>query len=134
MKEVLVGVGAAFEFVGIILVGSPDVFPAAARVSAWLRARSLRALDPIRRWIGRPRRHVVEAGAAISAEAALSASGIVSIRDEATLEEKVAFLLRRDEESQRGANEFRDRLATLERESSKRLDELRRGMERTRRA
>jgi hypothetical protein len=36
--------GAAFELVGIVLVGSPDLFPAGARFSAWLRQRVNRLL------------------------------------------------------------------------------------------
>jgi hypothetical protein len=81
MKELLVGLGAAFEFVGIILVGSPDFFPAAESVSGWLRARTLRALAPLTHWIGWPRARTVYAKTAVSGTVTPSASAGVSRLD-----------------------------------------------------
>jgi hypothetical protein len=45
------------------------------------------------------------------------------------LERKVEFLLRRDEEAQRGINDLTARVASLEQESRRRLEELRGRME-----
>jgi len=56
-------------------------------------------------------------------------SGIVSTSSEGTLEQKVEYLLRRDEDAQRRANELEARLGRLESESPRRLAELREAME-----
>ena len=129
MKEALFALGAVFEFVGIILVGSPDFFPLADRVSRWLRTRYRRALDRVRRWIGRPRPQVIEVSGAGSIAMVGRASLVKSVSPEATLEERVASLVTRDQEAQRDMNEVRERIATPEQESSQRLDELRHKME-----
>jgi hypothetical protein len=57
-------------------------------------------IDALRRWLGRPRpqRVSVEPGGAIAAAGELSAR--VSVNPDATLDEKVDFLLRRDQDVQ----------------------------------
>jgi hypothetical protein len=64
-----------------------------------------------------------------SVEGSASVSGIVSVDPAATPERRIEFLLRRAEETQREMNALTDRVASLERESSQRLDELRERME-----
>jgi hypothetical protein len=121
--------GASLELVGIVLVGSPDLFPQAARVSRWLRLRVEVITNRLMRLFGRPRHRTVTARAGVSAAGGLSASGFVSVSESASLDEKVAFLLRRDEENQRRSNALHARVAAIEQESPKRLEELRREFE-----
>jgi hypothetical protein len=128
-QAALLVVGAAFEFAGIVLVGSPDLFPQAVRVSGWLRLRHRTIVNRLWRLIGRPRAKVVEIGLASEINVAASLSAIKSTSDIGSLEDKVGFLLRRDQEAQRDMNALRERVDAIERDSPKRLDELRDSME-----
>ncbi len=59
-----------------------------------------------------------------------SLSAVVSIGTAATtLEEQVAFLLRRNEEAQKEVNAVVERVAAIEQDLPRRLDELREGFE-----
>jgi hypothetical protein len=71
----------------------------------------------------------VTAGAALAWESALGASARASVREGASLEDQVAFLLRRDQQAQERENALDARLTAIEGETPKRLDELRSGME-----
>jgi len=121
--------GGVFELVGIVLVGSPDFFPEAERASRWLRDRWTRFVDRLLVMLGRPRDRVVVVGVADAFDMSDHASVMKSADPNASLEEKVAFLLQRDQEAQRAANALSARLASTERESPKRLEELQGEME-----
>jgi hypothetical protein len=60
---------------------------------------------------------------------ALSGSAVTSISEGASLEQKVEFLLRRDQEAQQRKNEHAARLNAIEGETPKRLEDLRSEME-----
>lgn len=83
--------GAVFEFVGIVVIAAPDFFPFARRVARGLQAVTSR----IRRLIGRPRHRVIEVGT-IGVTSTMGALGLVKTSAAGTIEEKVAFLLRRE--------------------------------------
>jgi hypothetical protein len=53
-----------------------------------------------------------------------------AMREGASLEEKVEFLLGRDQEAQERENDYEARLSAIEGETPERLEELQRGMER----
>jgi hypothetical protein len=72
-----------------------------------------------------PRKHVVSLSATVSGKATISGSGIVSFDEAASVKEKVAFLLRRDLESQEAANALAMRLDRIERETPEKLEKLR---------
>jgi hypothetical protein len=118
--------GAVLELGGIMLVGWPDVLPYAARVSRWLRSTTRRLVDPLRRALGLRRGHVVQVASAGGVTVGgFPASGIVSLTPDATLEEQVAYLLRREQEAQVKLNALDDRLRGMEDRVPKRLDALR---------
>ena len=122
-------VGAFFEFAGVVLVAFPDLLPHATRFSAWLRRRTRRIANRLRRLFGlSPKHHVVNVSAAISAEGAMRASGVKGVRADATLEEQVEFLLARDQEAQRKTNALSRRIDDIEDAIPRRLDELREQM------
>jgi hypothetical protein len=125
----LLVIGAVSEFTGIVLLGFPDFLPGAIRVSAWLRRQGRRAANLLRRLVGKPPRgsvHKVGLDAAVGVE--VSASAVVGT-GATTLEGQVEYLLRRDQDAQRQANEFASRLNRLEAESPRRLAEVRQDME-----
>jgi hypothetical protein len=78
------------------------------------------------RLIGRPLPNVFSAGAGGVSAAGFQATGIVSISEEAPIEQKVEYLLRREQEAQQKADAIEGRLTAVE---SRRLAELRRAME-----
>jgi hypothetical protein len=121
--------GAAFEFVGIIFVAFPDFVPYGIRFAQWQRRCGRAVLDHIRRILRRPRNVVIQVGTASEVSAVGRASLMKSVSDAATLEEKVDFLLTRDQEAQRDLNIVRQRVEDLEADTSKRLDQLRREIE-----
>jgi hypothetical protein len=130
MAAALLVLGALAEFTGIVLLGFPDFLPGALRLSAWLGHRGRRALNRIRRLIGLPPLTThISIAAAVELNLAGSIAALVVSREEGTLEEKVDFLLRRDQDAQRRLNELEHRLDDLEAESPRRLDELRAAME-----
>jgi hypothetical protein len=122
--------GAAVELLGIALIASPDLVPGARRFSRWLAPRWRSIENRIRRLLHlRPRSitHSVEVAGTI--ETAGSLSAVTSVAADADLEQKVEFLLRRDREEQQEINTLSERFESLERESARRLDELREQME-----
>lgn len=126
VRATLYIVGAVFELGGIVLVGSPDLIPGAVRAAAWIRTRWRPIENRLRRLLrlrGRP--IVVQVSAAGSVGLAGSVTLRKSASAEATLEQKVAFLLQRDQEAQRDVSELAQRVAAIEADASRRLDELR---------
>jgi len=125
-SPVLFVFGAVAEFAGIVLLGFPDLLPGAIRLSGWLRRQSNR----LRRVVGLPTRPiVVSIGAAGEINIAGRVAALVVSRSGGTLDEKVAFLLRRDQAAQRQENELADRVDQLEAESRQRIADAQREME-----
>jgi hypothetical protein len=98
-------VGVLLEGLAILVFAAPDFVPGLRRfarwIVTWIVPRLRRAENRLRRLLGLPGRPIVVRGeAAVGASAALSAKVRVAVSDEATLEEKVDFLLRRDQEGQ----------------------------------
>jgi hypothetical protein len=95
VREVLTGLGAACEFVGILLVASPELFPRLSRA-----ARSFRGAIS-RRWafllarLGRGRNMTIDAGPGVIRVRAGGASVEHSIDASTPLERQLAFF--RDE-------------------------------------
>lgn len=121
-REWLVSFGGSAEVFGLLLVAAPELVPilqgiASAVLGGWRRIRDLmrRAERALRRLVHRPRAHVVSAGAGIATAGGLGASGRVSPRRDATLEEKVEFLLRRDENVQDRLEEVNRSLESMPR-------------------
>jgi hypothetical protein len=129
VKATLYTLGALFELAGIVAVASPDLVPGAVRFAAWLRVRLRRAVDRLRRFIGRPRPQVIEVGLAGAVATAGSLSFSKSVNANANLEQQVAFLLHRDQEAQRDVNALAKRVTEVEQGAPRRLAELRAEME-----
>jgi hypothetical protein len=126
MKAALLITGAVLEFVGIILIAFPDLSPYFVQFSRWLR-KHIRALsDRVRRLLGCPKDLRIEVHSAGEVNLAGRVSVMKSASGTATLEEKVEFLLKRDQEAQGDFNVLRGRIEDVESESSKRLDESQR--------
>jgi hypothetical protein len=129
MAIALLVIGALFELGGIVALGFPDLLPGAVRLSAWLRRFGRRVINRLRRLVRRkPLPVVVSAGVGGAIAGGISPTGAART-SETTLEGKVDYLLRRDQDAQRQASQFDTRLARLETESPRRLVELRRTME-----
>lgn len=122
---VLLLVGSAAEFVGILLIAWPDFVPFADRVASWFRAALQRGRRWARRRIGRPTAQRGEVGTAPEQDFAGRISPIKTAPTEWTLEEQVAWLLRRDQEAQRDANELRARIADAEQASARQVEDTR---------
>lgn len=125
MREVLYAIGALAEFLGILLVASPDLVPGAVRAAGWTRRRWRLIENRIRRALRLPGRSTtVSISAALSAAGALSVSAVVGSSAE-TVEGKVEFLLRRDRDTQQAVNDIRLRLEEIEQAAARGLDDLR---------
>ncbi len=121
--------GATLELVGIVFVGSPDLFPAADRFSAWLRLRVEPTANRFLRLLGRPRSQTVTLEPGVVRATGMPVYFSRSLREGASLEERVEFLIRRDEEAQQRENDHEARLTAIEGETPERLEELRSAME-----
>ncbi len=122
----LLFVGGMFQFGGILAVAWPDLIPWKERLSRWLTDADRRAKNRLRRLFRRPpRTRTIPLSSSISLRASMSAAATVAVSDGAPLEDKVAFLLRRDQEAQQRENKVAARLNALEQEGPKRLDDAR---------
>jgi hypothetical protein len=100
--------GGSAEFFGLLLVAAPELVPilqsiGAAAAGGWrsLRALQRKAAARLLRLLGRPQHQRVVVGAGgVTAGGHLSGSGRVSHSPGATLEGKVDYLLRRDQQVQ----------------------------------
>src|SRR5918994_3358715 len=115
MAAALFLIGALFELAGIVALGFPDLLPGAIRLSEWLRRQENR----LRRRVGlapRPVIHTTSVSDGIvfggSASAVVGTSGT-------TLEGKVEYLLRRDEDAQHRTNEIAARVNDLATETTR---------------
>ena len=88
--------------VGIIFVGSPDLFPPARRFSTWFFLRVGTITHRVLRFLGRrPRDRTISAGACVYGITEYPASLVWGVGKDASLEQKFAYLLRRDEQARR---------------------------------
>jgi hypothetical protein len=125
MQAALYILGALCELLGIVLIAAPDLVPGAVRASRWTRLHWRRIENRIRRLLGLPLRSIVHTvGMADTIEIAGRIAATKST-SALTIDEKVEFLLRRDQEAQRDVNDLRGSVADLEAETSRRLDEFR---------
>jgi hypothetical protein len=123
-------VGAGLELVGIVLVASPDLVPGALRLVAWIRPRWRRIENRLRRVLRLPPRGVTHHGSAsLRGKVSMSASGVVGVDPNASLDAKVAFLIRRDREAQMEMNTLTKRLSAVEAGMDERIAQLRAEME-----
>ena len=126
MKPAFYVLGAALDFIGIMLIASPDLVPGAVRIAARARQWERTTENRLRRLVRlKPRPHFVNISATIEGRATLSGSGITSFRDDADATEKLEYLLRRDRESQEAFNSLARRVETIEAETPARLEQLR---------
>jgi hypothetical protein len=126
MRTFVLVIGAFVELLGILLVASPDLVPWALRFAGWIRPRWRRFENRLRRLLRLPHRgvtHEVSVSGAIAAGGRVS--GVVDFNRQAPLEEQVAFLLRRNVESQNETDALAARIAALEEETRGRLEALR---------
>ena len=121
--------GALLELVGIVFVGSPDLFPAAGRISAWIGRRAAPTVNRLLRLLGRPRIHRATLEPGVVRVTGMPLYFTRRIREGASLVEKVEYLLGRDQEAQERENDHDKRLTALEGETPERLEELRSAME-----
>jgi hypothetical protein len=144
----LLAYAGSLEFWGVLLVASPELAPYLRRLAAGfasLRSHTKvlahRASARARRILGlRPRPIVMSGTSAVSGGGAMRGRGIVGLSEEASLEEKVDFLMRREEETQhrladlqeeqdalpaRWRDDIEAKAGTLRREQREGLDELR---------
>jgi hypothetical protein len=122
-------VGALAELLGILAVAVPDLLPGARRLSAWLGRSARRSHNLLLRLIGRPpRAFALHASAGVYTVKGGSVTGVVGT-SATTLEGKVEYLLRRDQDTQQMLADHAARLRRLEEESPRRLAELQRQME-----
>jgi hypothetical protein len=130
LREGLLILGALLQFVGIILVGSPDLLPYARRASAWLGRQYRAFVRQVRRRLGLP-----QTIAGHSGRLTLTARGGMVVDGEATpgasssVEEWIAYLRGNVDRLREQAKEVERRLTTLERETPKRLERARGEME-----
>jgi hypothetical protein len=114
--------GIGLEFLGVVLVGAPDLVPGVRRATVWLAEHGERGIWRVLRVVGVRRPHYVSTGVAAEYDIAFRSAGLVHATSATTLEDKVAFLLRRDEATQGALQELNDRVVELERETERRLD------------
>ncbi len=128
----LLVVGVLLNLGGIVLVRWQDVAPSKfGRAVSRGREVYRRLINRLLRMLGRPPRgRVLKASATLSLKMASRISGVKSLGDGATLEEKVAYLLRGDREAQEADNALAGRIEDLERDTVKRFDDAWAEMER----
>jgi hypothetical protein len=109
--EILFGLGAFFQFSGVILVASPDLVPGARRASDWARQHWRPIENAIRRALRLPprrRNYYLDAGAGTITLSAGRVSAIAGT-SATSIEDQVAFLLRRDRDTQEAINRLAER-------------------------
>jgi hypothetical protein len=110
----------SFEAVGLLLVAAPEVMTALRRLGAWTAAQ-WRKFTPylatverfVRRLLRRPRHIVVNVGAASVVSSGGQVTTRVSPGEGKTLEEKIDYLLRRDEAMQARVDSVELRMSGL---------------------
>ncbi|MGE3138438.1 MAG: hypothetical protein AB7I08_12360 [Thermoleophilia bacterium] len=120
-------VGAVLEFVGIVALGWPDFIPWRDGLARWLTRTWRRVWAWILRRVLRRRGPAVGAFAVGDVTLAVAVSGFATtaVSGTAPLEQKVAFLLQRDQEAQKKEQGLADEIKRLDKDVDKRLDALR---------
>jgi hypothetical protein len=130
VQTALLIVGALSEFAGIVMIAFPDFVPGARKLSAWIGHRARAVENRLRRLLRRPQRvqaHSVAGEGSVAVGG--SVSGIVGVNPDATPEEKLEYLLRRDQDAQRRVNELDRRVGELAKKMPRELAELRQSMQ-----
>ncbi|HEY9456644.1 MAG TPA: hypothetical protein VIQ56_01960 [Gaiella sp.] len=115
----LFAIGVLVEGLSIAVFAVPDFVPGLRRFVRWLGPRARRAENRARRLLrlpGHPK--VVYAQAGVAVAAGMSAKVRVSVSEGATPDEKIAYLLRREQ----AAQDFADRLSERVESLSTKLD------------
>jgi hypothetical protein len=103
-EQYLFIVAGVLEFTGIMAVAWPDFLPYGERLSAWLgrayRSAYQRTADLMRQFSRRPRGVIVQAPAATLTLAGRGVTGRATVPPDATYDEKVGYLLKRDQDVQ----------------------------------
>jgi hypothetical protein len=103
-EQYLFIVGGVLEFAGIMAVAWPDLLPYGERLSAWLgrayRSAYQRTADLMRQFSRRPRGVIVRAPTATLALAGGGVTRRATVQPDATYEEKVEYLVKRDQDVQ----------------------------------
>jgi hypothetical protein len=129
LQAMLLVVGAFLEFGGIVALAFPDFLPHARRLSPWLGHRTRVVINWVRRLLGmKPLQKVVYGWGGVKGSASVRGTGLVNISDDATEAEKIAFLLRRDQEAQQAINTLSRRTEDLEEDMPRQLEQLREDM------
>lgn len=109
-----------------MMLAAPDLVPHGARTAAWLDPRLRQVRNWLRRLVGLPQRgRVYRHALTVPLKVDVSMSEEVVIDPNASLEEKVEFLLRRNQETQNAVNALSESVTATERH----LDELRESLE-----
>jgi hypothetical protein len=124
--------GAISEFAGLVLIAWPDLVPWKRQASTWLRQTYGTAEGIVRRILRRPRQVTVarSIGLASSIEIAGSLRRRRGCSPDASLEEKVHFLLSRDTDAQRFEADVLERLRAIEETTESRLLEASKDLQR----
>ena len=114
------------NLVGILLVASPDLVPGALRLAAVIRPRWRQIENQIRGLLRLPPHGITyDDAATVGMRIRIAAAGEVDFDPNAPLEDQVAFLLRRNRESQREMNALAQRVTAIEEWEPGRRAELR---------
>lgn len=126
MKPTFYIMGAVLDLIGIVLIASPDLVPWAVRMAARLRVLEQSIENRLRRLlrIG-PRGRIASLSATVTGGASVSAVVTRGLSPGASIEQQVAYLLRRDEDAQTTFNAFASRVERIERETPAQLNALR---------
>lgn len=127
--ETLAALGAAIQLLGIVSIAAPDLVPWLLRFAAWVEPRWRRVVIRVRRALHlRVNASAVGVTAAAEASTAASLSLKKIVNPNATLDEKIAFLIQRDLEAQRDVSGLAARVGAIESQTPQQLDALREEM------
>jgi hypothetical protein len=126
LQGILLAGGAVLEFGGIVALAFPDFLPQGRRLSRWLTHRADLLINGIRLLLGLPPLHKsVSVETTDSVRVSDRASVLKLPRDDPIIEEKVAFLLERDQETQAAISTLGGRVQDLEEGTPRQLEQLR---------
>jgi hypothetical protein len=125
----VIWLGIGLEFVGVVLVGAPDLVPGVRRLTAWLTERAERGAWRVLRLLGFKRTHYASAGVAGAASVSGKLTVLKGYAGPDSLEAKVAFLLDRDQDQQRAVQDVEHRVIELSEKAERRFDAEREAME-----
>jgi hypothetical protein len=121
--------GIALEFVGVVLVGAPDLVPGARRLSLWLGEHGERAAWRVLRLLGFKRTHYASASVGGTASVSGRLTVLKGYAGPDSLEAKVDFLFERDQDQQRAVQGMEHKLIELAEETGRQLEAQREEVE-----